>query len=184
MVDPFSLRPLGALDLDRAAALHAAAFVPLGERGWTRQDLAGLLASPGVAGLLLVEAGMDIGVALWRIAADQAELLTIAIRADCRRAGAGHKLLAAAIDGARVAGARTLFLEVGADNPAARVLYERMGFRTVGERAAYYRRGERPPVVAAPRPRAANARPARQASASRAFAGWGRRPRSPRRAAR
>ena len=47
------LSPLGALDLDRAAALHGESFVPLGERAWTRQDLAELLASPGVTGLLL-----------------------------------------------------------------------------------------------------------------------------------
>ena len=49
----FVLRALGARDLDRAARLHGAAFAALGEPGWTRQDVAELLASPGVAGLLL-----------------------------------------------------------------------------------------------------------------------------------
>jgi ribosomal-protein-alanine N-acetyltransferase len=57
-------------------------------------------------------------------------------------------LLAAVIDRMRAAGARTLFLEVGADNPAARALYEAVGFQAIGTRAAYYRRGEGPPADA------------------------------------
>jgi ribosomal-protein-alanine N-acetyltransferase len=52
------------------------------------------------------------------------------------------------IDRAREAGAQTLFLEVGADNPLARALYEAMGFRVIGTRPAYYRRGEGPPADA------------------------------------
>ena len=136
------LRPLGALDLDCAAALHGEAFTPLGERGWTRQDMAELLASPGVAGLLLEIDGADVGMAICRVAADEAELLTIAER----RRGAGRALLAAALDLVRAAGARTLFLEVATDNPAARTLYGSSGFRDVGHRPAYFRRGDRPAV--------------------------------------
>ena len=74
----------------------------------------------------------------------KSELLTIAVRPTERRRGLGRRLLTAVIEGAREAGARTLFLEVGADNPPARALYEAMGFRVVGRRAAYYRRGEGP----------------------------------------
>src|SRR6478609_8700822 len=123
-----ALRPLGALDLDRAAALHAEAFVPFGERAWTRQDMAELLASPGVTGLLLEVDGADAGMAICRVAADEAELITIAVRLAHRRRGAGRRLLAAAIDHVRSAGARTLILEVAADNPAALRLYELSGF--------------------------------------------------------
>jgi [ribosomal protein S18]-alanine N-acetyltransferase len=144
MTDHFSIAPLGALDLDRAAALHAESFVPLGERAWTRQDLAELVASPGVAGLLLQVDGHDAGLAVCRVAADEAELLTIAVQPAHRRKGLARRLLAAVIDHARNAGARTLFLEVGVDNPAARSLYEAQGFRVVGERRAYYQRGQGP----------------------------------------
>ena len=89
----FSLHRLGALDLDRAAALHDEAFVALGERGWTRADFAGLLASPGVGGILLIEDKADAGLVLWRGVADEAELLTVAVRAGHRRKGAGRLLL-------------------------------------------------------------------------------------------
>ena len=140
----FVLRPLGALDLDRAAALHCEAFVPMGERGWTRQDFAELLATPGVVGFLLQAGAADVGMAVCRVAADEAELLTIAVHPAHRRTGAGRCLLDALIGWARTAGARALFLEVGADNPAARALYASAGFAAVGHRTAYYARGSRP----------------------------------------
>jgi ribosomal-protein-alanine N-acetyltransferase len=146
MTDHVAIADVGALDLDRAAALHAESFAPLGERAWTRQDLAGLIASPGVAGLLLQVDGYDVGLAVCRVAADEAELLTIAVRPAHRRKGLARHLLAAVIDRVRGAGARTLFLEVGVDNPAARSLYEAQGFCAVGERRGYYRRGHEPPA--------------------------------------
>ena len=136
------IRPLGALDLDRAAALHGEAFVALGERGWTRQDMAELLASPGVRGLLLQIDGADAGMAICRVVADESELLTIAVRPAHRRDGVGRILLASVLDHVRTAGARSLFLEVAADNPAARGLYGQAGFRDVGERPAYFKRGD------------------------------------------
>lgn len=134
------LRSLTALDLDLAASLHGDAFAPLGERSWSRQDVAELLASRGVAGLVLRDGDEDVGFALHRIVADEAELLTIAVDRHHRRRGGGRRLLRGVADEARANGARRLFLEVGADNPAARALYEQAGFRAVGRRDAYYRR--------------------------------------------
>jgi len=133
-------RAIGARDLDGAAALHRQAFEPMGERPWTRQDMAELLAGPGVGGLFLDVQGQAAGVVLWRAVADEAELLTIAVRHDHRRAGLGRILLMAMVDRVRQAGAKNLFLEVGADNTAARSLYAQVGFREVGRRAAYYTR--------------------------------------------
>ena len=140
MIDRFVFRPVGALDLDRAAALHRQAFEPLGERPWTRQDVAELLALPGVAGLFLEVEGREDGFALWRTAADEAELLTIAVQSHRRRHGLGRALLAAVIHRARRGGAQSLFLEVGADNGPARSLYSQAGFVEVGRRRDYYRR--------------------------------------------
>ncbi len=148
MAEGFAFRTLGALELDVASELHREAFAPMGERVWTRQDIAELLASPGVTGLLLQADAKDIGLALCRAAADEAELLTVAVRPGHRRLGAGRALLGAIVDYLRKAGVRTLFLEVGVDNPAASALYEQAGFQAVGRRAAYYRRGRAPPADA------------------------------------
>jgi ribosomal-protein-alanine N-acetyltransferase len=136
----FVLKPIGALDLDRAAQLHRDAFEALGERPWTRQDMAELLASPNAGGLLLQIEGEDAGMVLWRTTMDEAELLTIAVKAVRRRRGAARTLLAAVIERARGKGARVLFLEVGVDNPAARALYAQAGFEEVARRASYYQR--------------------------------------------
>lgn len=140
----FVLNPLRAIDLDRAARLHHEAFVPMGERGWTRQDLAGLLASPGCVGFLLTESTFDIGMAICRVVADEAELLTVAVDPGHRRRGAARRLLDAVVAHARGGGARSLFLEVGADNPGARTLYDSLGFGIVGRRPGYYERTGRP----------------------------------------
>jgi ribosomal-protein-alanine N-acetyltransferase len=139
-----TIRKLGALDLDVASKLHGQSFAPLGERAWSRQDVAELLASPGVQGFVLDDAGGAAGFALWRIAADESELLTIAVDGDRRRRGGGLALLTAVIAAAREAGAVVLILEVGEDNPAALALYRRAGFSTVGRRQAYYERGKNP----------------------------------------
>ncbi len=138
MSNRFDLVPLGALALDAASGLHRAAFAPLGERAWTRQDLAELLASPGVSGFLLQVEGRDVGFALCRVAADEAELLTIAIDAGYRRRGAATHILRGMLD--KLASVRSLYLEVGVDNFPARSLYEQMGFEEVGRRARYYQR--------------------------------------------
>ena len=136
----FMIRPIGALDLDRAARLHRDAFAALGERPWTRQDMAELLASPNAGGFFLLIDGADAGVALWRVTVDEAELLTIAVQADHRRRGVARALLDAVIERVRERGARKLFLEVGVDNPPARSLYAQAGFAEVGRRIGYYQR--------------------------------------------
>lgn len=124
--------------------MHAESFIPLGERGWTPRDLAELMASPGVSGLLLRVDDQDAGFALCRITADEAELLTFAVRPAWRRQGLGRRLLAAIVDHARGAGARALYLEVGVDNPSAQSLYAAQGFSVVGNRPGYYQRGQGP----------------------------------------
>ena len=146
-MERFTIRPLRAVDLDLASGIHRSAFAPLGESAWTRQDIAEIAAAPGAIGLLVARNGKEIGFALCRVAADEAELLTIAVQADHRRLGAGRALLGAMIERIREAGATTAFLEVGADNPAACSLYEKSGFRAVGRRAGYYRRGEGRPAA-------------------------------------
>ncbi len=138
----FALRPLGALDLDPAATLHCEAFTPMGERAWSRREFAELLAARGVGGVMLSCNGVPAGFALMRIAADEAELLTIAVAGQHRRRGAARLLLDAVVERSRSGGARTLFLEVGEDNGPARALYASIGFDVVGRRAGYYRRGD------------------------------------------
>jgi ribosomal-protein-alanine N-acetyltransferase len=118
-------------DLAALARLHAQCF----PEGWTRDALADLLAGPGVFGLAV---GQADGFILARVAFDEAEILTICVSPDLRRGGLGHALVGEAAARASHMGAKRIFLEVAAANEAARSLYEKQGFRPVGNRKGYY----------------------------------------------
>lgn len=116
------------------AALHASCFrVP---RPWTAAEFAALAASPGV--FLLTEAG---GFLLGRVAAGEAELLTLAVPGPARRRGIGRALVAGFEREAARRGAATAFLEVASDNAAASALYRGAGWHQAGRRAGYYGAG-------------------------------------------
>lgn len=128
----------GSGDAARLAALHAACFA----EGWPAASIATLLDTPGTAGLV-AECGAPpaaAGLVLWRVAADEAEILTLGVVPARRRGGLGRALLDAAETLAAAAGARRMFLEVAADNAAARALYARAGYAPAGRRPGYYAR--------------------------------------------
>lgn len=111
------------------AALHAEAF----DAPWDDSAFASLLASPGVFAVHEAD-----GFILMRAVADEAEILTLAVRPSARRAGLGRRLTEAAVVRSAALGARDIFLEVAEGNAAARALYERMGFVETGRRRGYY----------------------------------------------
>lgn len=115
------------------AALHAACFRDA-PRPWTAAEFAALLGQE--TAVLNAEPG---GFVLGRVVGPEAELLTLAVDAGMRRRGVGRRLLAAFEAGARARGARTLFLEVAADNAPARALYAGAGWEEAGLRRGYYR---------------------------------------------
>ncbi len=119
---------------DRAgalAALHAQAF----ETGWSEDEIAGLLGAPGGAAF-----EVEGGFILLRVLPEEAEVLTLAVAPEARRRGAGRALVRAGVAAAEAAGAEVVFLEVAADNTAARALYGGEGFEEVGRRKSYYAR--------------------------------------------
>jgi len=117
------------------AAVHATA-VPDGE-AWDAAAIAGQLALPGTFGLVDPEGGMVLA----RVAADEAEILALAVIPRARRQGRAAALLAAAEEQAAAGGARTMYLEVADHNGAARALYARAGYVPAGRRRGYYRDG-------------------------------------------
>ncbi|WP_372617159.1 GNAT family N-acetyltransferase [Falsiroseomonas sp.] len=122
-------------DAPALAALHAATF-PAGER-WGPDAIRLMLEMPGAFGLLLPGRGFVLA----RVAADEAEILTLAVVPQARRQGEGGALLAAAMTQAVVRGATAMFLEVAEGNAAARALYGAAGFAEAGRRRRYYAGG-------------------------------------------
>jgi [ribosomal protein S18]-alanine N-acetyltransferase len=74
-----------------------------------------------------------------RMAADEAEILSIAIDDSYRGRGLSRDFLLTHLGHLAGFGVRTIFLEVEENNQPARRLYERTGFTVVGRRERYYR---------------------------------------------
>lgn len=131
------------------ADIHAEGFA----HAWSGADIAKLVTDPSV---LVVIARRDralgsrnpVGFIMVRSAADEAEVLSIAILKRYRNAGTGRKLMETALRKLFAERISTLFLEVEADNGPAITLYDRLGFKTVGERLGYYREGREKPASA------------------------------------
>ena len=83
-------------------------------------------------------AGELIGYCIFMTAADEGEILRIAINHKIRKAGLGKKLLLASIDEMEKSGANEIFLEVRASNESAKALYKSVGFTEIGIRKNYY----------------------------------------------
>lgn len=142
------LRAAGLIEADVLALLHAACF----EDAWSPQSMREVLGSPAVSAWIALADGPDgeepAGLAVARLAADESELLSIAVAPPYRRHGVASRLIDEVIRHAAAAGARRLFLEVAEDNLGAQALYARFGFVTVGRRPGYYQLPSRPPVAA------------------------------------
>jgi len=119
-------------------AVIEAAFDPLFGEMWNGNQVSGALTSADRVGEIALRSGQVIGFSLARYAAEEAELLLVAVLPACRRQGVGAALIARALDQVRGLGAQTIFLEVREANRAAAVLYARQGFEPVGRRKGYY----------------------------------------------
>lgn len=137
----------GADAAELLAALHAEAFP---HDPWSAEAMTRLLAMPGSFALIAAENDDPAGLVLARVAADEAEIVTLGVVPRFTRRGIGRSLVSAAAGRAASLGAVRLFLEVGTDNQAARGLYDALGFREVGLRRGYYPGGEDAMVLARP----------------------------------
>ena len=90
--------------------------------------------------ILLVRQNQRIaGFVVGRRAADEVEILNLAVRPEWRRRGVGRALVQALLHSFTGQGEVRVFLEVRESNVAGIRFYGRLGFQQVGRRAAYYR---------------------------------------------
>jgi ribosomal-protein-alanine N-acetyltransferase len=121
------------------AEIHRDAF----RRIWSAHEFSALLTDPSVFALVARQTSLFgsrriAGFVLVRFAADEAEILTIAVRPNLRRRGVGRLLMndvSRRLYRERIA---RLFLEVDRANAAAVALYRSLGFTVAGERKQYY----------------------------------------------
>jgi ribosomal-protein-alanine N-acetyltransferase len=132
-----AFRPLPSEAAQNCTALHAPAFA----HPWDEADFEQLLSADNIVadGAFEVPAERLAGMVLSRAAAEEAEILTIAVATARRRNGIAKALMSAHLGRLSSVGIKAVFLEVATDNNGALALYEGFGFRQVGERKGYYR---------------------------------------------
>jgi len=131
-----TLRAAANSDAEAMSAVHASAF----DAAWDAPAFRGLLDRPGSLAFVAIghQDGAVLGFILGQVAADEVEVLSIAVTPSARRFGLGRQLLSALLEAAADRGVATLHLEVAADNVAALALYEAEGFAVSGRRKGYY----------------------------------------------
>jgi ribosomal-protein-alanine N-acetyltransferase len=129
------IEPATRNDIAALARLHGAAF----HRGWGEAEFDAMLREPNTLVHRLRQGGKVIGFAVSRLAADEAEILSIAVAASQRGRGLSRGLLLTHLGHLAGRGVNTVFLEVEENNQPARRLYDKAGFAVVGRRERYYR---------------------------------------------
>lgn len=140
------LRRAGSADLDAIMAIEIPTF---GGDAWSPATMGSDLASPYCFYLVDELDGAIVAYAGLRHipGTSDADIQTIAVRADRRRAGTGRMLMEALIAQAVAEGAREVFLDVRADNESAQRLYLDLGFEQIGVRPDYYPEGPTDAIV-------------------------------------
>ncbi len=121
-------------DAAAIATLHATSF----RRGWSELEVESLLANSNVIAHRATIRRKFVGFVMARRAADEAEILSVAIAPARRGKGLAGNLLMFHLRRLAALSVRTVFLEVDEHNQAALKLYLRAGFQEVGRRPQYY----------------------------------------------
>ena len=115
--------------LNNLANLHAKCFP---NKPWTADDFADLKKS----GCEIIAS--QNGFIVWRAVADEAEIISIGVAPDARRAGIAAAMLGIMENELKKNGIKSIFLEVAEDNLPARQLYKNNGYNEIGIRPKYY----------------------------------------------
>lgn len=124
-------------DAAAIASLHGSSF----NRGWSETEVEQLLAGRNTLTHRAMIGRTLAGFIMSRVAADEAEILSVAVSRKRRSKGLAARLLRLHLGRLAALGVRSVFLEVDPENQPARRLYRRAGFQEVGQRPNYYPKG-------------------------------------------
>ena len=129
-----ALSEAASRDAAPIAALHAASF----RRGWSEQEVEGLLTDRHVIAHRAMTGRTIAGFIMSRLVEDEAEILSVAVAGSRRGRGLARNLLNLHMRRLAALGTRAVFLEVDEHNAAAIRLYDRAGFHEISRRPNYY----------------------------------------------
>ena len=134
MIEIKKLTEADRLQISAIAALESECF----SDPWSQASLEESLTNPAYTFLAALEDGVLKGYVGAYTVLDEMQITTVAVTADARRRGIGHRLIDVLKEEATRASLASVTLEVRASNEAARTLYEKQGFTAVGVRKHFY----------------------------------------------
>lgn len=105
---------------------------------WTPAKIREYIKDPETMVLVASDEGVLAGFAVMKFHDEEAHLLLLAVEPMSRRSGIGRALVTWLEKSCRTAGLRIIRLEVRASNDSAKAFYDNLGYRFVGQVAAYY----------------------------------------------
>ncbi|HET9718027.1 MAG TPA: ribosomal protein S18-alanine N-acetyltransferase [Pseudolabrys sp.] len=123
-------------DAPAIAHLHGKSFA----RGWSAQEVEGLLLDRHVIAHRALVGGHIVGFILSRLVDAEAEILSVAVAQQQRGRGVARHILDTHLRRLAGLGASVVFLEVDEQNQPALRLYQKAGFEQVSRRPNYYSR--------------------------------------------
>lgn len=136
-LEPVAIRSGDLSDLSDVMHVMENAFPKTYGEGWNQHQCRSMLSMPNAKLLIAKRKDNICGFLISRQAADEEELLMIAVSPECQGRSAGSLLLEHMLQAAKISGVSAVFLEMRADNPAEK-LYTKFGFQRIGLRKAYY----------------------------------------------
>ena len=106
---------------------------------WSENSIALELKNPLSLWLVAVDAQQVTGYVGSQSVMGEADMMNIAVSAQCRRMGIAQELVERLVALLREKDVYSLTLEVRASNEPAKALYGKLGFQQVGRRPNYYR---------------------------------------------
>jgi ribosomal-protein-alanine N-acetyltransferase len=114
---------------------------------WPEDSVKEVLTWEGALTLIADSDGKAVGFLIGRQAANEAEILNLAVARPFRKKGEGAALLNSAVEEFRTRGVKRVFLEVRESNAAGIAFYKKHGFSQAGRRGGYYRDPEEAAIV-------------------------------------
>ncbi len=135
--EKFIIRRMEERDLPEVLAIERVSF----PNPWHESTFRGEIQNKSISfpWVMVREPGDQVVgyIIFWKVG-EEVQVNNIAIHPDFRRRGLGESLLREVISWVKKEGAQFITLEVRPSNLAARALYQKLGFRTIGLRRFYY----------------------------------------------
>ena len=128
------IRRMVQTDLEQVAVIAAGLFT----QPWDRQGFADALPLESACFLVAAEGDKVLGYCGLYMAADEGEVINVAVAKASQGKGMASRLMDALLDEGHARGVPRFFLEVRVSNTPAIKLYEKLNFKVAGSRKGFY----------------------------------------------